>query len=411
MKILLIAVAIIPVILILTFIRQKDKNKEPIGLLIKLFFAGAVSCFLVVQISQLIALFLPFMQIDISAGDNTFLDVFLYSFVGVALIEEVCKFAMTYAFGYYHKDFDEVYDIIVYAIFVALGFAGFENILYVVGSGQISLGISRGLTAVPGHACDGLFMGYYLSIAKIYAIRKNKTEERINILKSIFIPTLLHGIYDFCCFYGNQYIIIVFIIFIITMDIISLRKINYMAKNNVNIFELKKEPEVLTETLEKNVRDNISTNMNSNNVNDNNANINNINNNNINNNINSINNISNNSSSVQNSTKSSSDYFTFVPHQPRPSTDWTGDNFKFEGEGVPYIPNYVSGQILNGVSEISKEQSSCYNKIVPEGPVNQPIPEISPDRLNAFVRPFCVYCGSELTGEYCTRCGRKVNNK
>ena len=77
------------------------------------------------------------------------------------------------------------YDIVVYAVFVALGFAAFENILYVFDLQSIQVGIFRGLLAIPGHVCDGIAMGYYLSLAKYHEQKGNKQEEKRNKIKSI----------------------------------------------------------------------------------------------------------------------------------------------------------------------------------------------------------------------------------
>ena len=43
-----------------------------------------------------------------------------------------------------------------------------------------------------------IFMGYYLTIAKQAHLDGNKEQEKLNKIKSILVPTLLHGIYDFC---------------------------------------------------------------------------------------------------------------------------------------------------------------------------------------------------------------------
>ena len=56
---------------------------------------------------------------------------FIYVFLFVALIEEGSKFLMTYILGYNNKEFDEVYDMIVDASFVSLGFAFYENLIYI----------------------------------------------------------------------------------------------------------------------------------------------------------------------------------------------------------------------------------------------------------------------------------------
>lgn len=379
MNLLLLAIAILPVILIGTFIHGKDKNKEPIGLLALLFFSGVLSCFLVIFVSRILTPIFPFMQIEINDPNNTFLDVFLYSFVGVALVEEICKFSMVYAIGYRHKAFDEVYDIVVYSIFVALGFAGFENILYVL-PGGLGVGIARGLLAVPGHACDGLFMGYYISLAKIAAVKKDAEEERNNILKSIVVPTVLHGIYDFCCFYGNAYIIILFVVFIIAMYVVALKKLNHVAKNNQNILNKQKRPiEVLQSPEEINV---ISESA-----------------------VTEVAKISN---GVPTPTKNKSEYFTITPEQPRPNLDAKSDNFKFEDQGVPYIPDLTSSQNIDYAPIISKEQNAEY---VPPTVEEHAIPETkeNPIQQQAPVpNNYCVYCGAKLKGEYCSVCGHKA---
>lgn len=51
----------------------------------------------------------------------------VYYFVGVALIEEICKFLSGYVIGIKGKEFDEIYDVIVYMGFSA---ALVDNILY-----------------------------------------------------------------------------------------------------------------------------------------------------------------------------------------------------------------------------------------------------------------------------------------
>ena len=80
-NILLIILGIIPVAIISMYVYQKDKNKEPIGLLVFLFLGGIFSCFLVLSLSNILINFLPFMSTQ-----STFLDVFLYAFVGVAFV-------------------------------------------------------------------------------------------------------------------------------------------------------------------------------------------------------------------------------------------------------------------------------------------------------------------------------------
>ena len=118
-RILLLALAALPVIVILLFVYLKDRNKEPMVLLIKLFLSGFVSCILTLLLSEVMGWFLPFM--NGSLANKSFFDTLLYAFIGVALVEEFSKWLMTYLVGYNNREFDELYDGIVYAIFVSLG--------------------------------------------------------------------------------------------------------------------------------------------------------------------------------------------------------------------------------------------------------------------------------------------------
>lgn len=225
--------AVLPVILILLFVYNKDKTKEPLSLLIKLFILGIFSCFLVLAISGVMGVFLPFMRGRLEG--KSFIETLLYAFIGVALVEEFSKWLILYFKGYKSEEFDELYDILVYAVFVSLGFAFFENILYIFGKESLKVAILRALSAVPSHACDAIFMGYYLNLAKQCANRNRKDLERKNTILSIIIPTILHGIYDFCLMSGNGILLITFIVFVIELYIISLKKIKELSENNQKI--------------------------------------------------------------------------------------------------------------------------------------------------------------------------------
>ncbi len=229
---LLLFITIIPVILILIYVYQKDKHKEPFSLLIQFFGLGILCCFIVIFFSQFLSDFLPFMH---SENRNTFFNLLLYAFFGVAFLEECCKWLMLFTRGYYTKEFDEVYDILVYSVFVSLGFAFFENAFYIYHIGQIKTALVRAFSAIPGHACDAIFMGYYLSIAKQHYYNHNKKEEKKNIFLSIFIPTILHGFYDFCIMSKNNWLVYTFFIFIALLYMISIHKLKEISPENRTI--------------------------------------------------------------------------------------------------------------------------------------------------------------------------------
>lgn len=230
---LLLVIAILPVILLGAYIYKKDRHKEPTFLLVKLFFAGIISCFFVLAITAVLTIFLPFIEND--PQTMNFIEFCIYVFISIALIEELCKWFMTYYIGYKAREFDEIYDIVVYAVFVALGFAAFENILYVFGIGSIQVGIMRGLLAIPGHVCDGVAMGYYLSLARYHEKLGNQDLAKKNKIKSIIIPTIYHGIYDYCCFSFSGIFILVFVAFVIFIYTISLKRVKIAAQENMNV--------------------------------------------------------------------------------------------------------------------------------------------------------------------------------
>lgn len=223
-----------PILLIAILTYYKDKEKEPIPILLSFFLLGIVSCFVVMILSLSLSKFIPFMKLQSQNMD--FINIILYSFIGIALLEEICKWIFVYFKGYKHKEFEETYDIIIYSIFVSLGFIFFENCLYIVNANpKILPVILRTLSSVPGHVCNAIFMGYYLSMAKQFDYQKNKKLEKQNIILSIIIPTILHGIYDFLIMSGYKILIITFFVFIIILYIISIKKLQKVSKHNHKI--------------------------------------------------------------------------------------------------------------------------------------------------------------------------------
>lgn len=228
MKILLLLlVSILPVIIVAKYIYNKDINKEPLKLLIKLFIGGIFSVFITLFLTTILEIIFPFFKID--TDKLNLLELLISVFIGIALIEELSKWIITYILSYKNKEFDEFYDMIVYSVFVSLGFALFENIIYVFDEG-IGIGILRAILSVPAHAFIGIFMGYYLGLAKISSLNKNKSLEIKNKLFSLLIPILLHGVYDYCLLSGKVILFIVFIIFMISLYVFAITKADNISK-------------------------------------------------------------------------------------------------------------------------------------------------------------------------------------
>jgi len=231
-EIILFLISAAPVFFLGMYIYKKDKNKEPSKLLAKLFFGGIISCFLVFIFSFILWLIFPFFSADVETLN--LIELIIYVFVGIALVEECCKWFMSYKIAYNCSDFEEIFDMIVYCCFVALGFAFFENILYVFQNG-IATGILRAVLPVPGHACFGIFMGYYLGMAKQSCFNNRNDLKRKYILLSILVPTIIHGIYDYCLYTESVVFLIIFLVFVILVYIFSIKKVKRMSSVNIKI--------------------------------------------------------------------------------------------------------------------------------------------------------------------------------
>lgn len=232
MTIVYLLLAIIPSVLIGYYLYKKDLNKEPKSLLIKLFFGGVGAAFLTFFLSSVCNKIVPGLVPTLDGTvEYNIIELFIKVLLGVALIEEFSKWFFAYYIGYKSKEFDEVYDIILYCGFVALGFATFENILYVLFSDNtLQTALLRAVTAVPGHVCDAVVMGYFLGLAKENeAIGKMDLRKKYIIL-SIAVPMATHGVYDFLIMSGSGLLVIVWFIYLVLMYIFVIKKLKEISK-------------------------------------------------------------------------------------------------------------------------------------------------------------------------------------
>ncbi len=230
MIILLLLISILPVVLLGIYVYKKDSEKEPLSLIVGLFVSGFLSALLVIVIDIVIGFINP-QFFDVLEGKNiSFLKLFFTIFFEIALVEEFAKWLMIRLFAYKNKEFNQLYDIIVYSVFVALGFALIENIFYVL-PGGVSLGIYRALISVPGHVCFGVIMGVFLGLAKVYE-KSDKVLGRVYMFYAILIPTILHAIFNFCLLAEDILLFVIFIAFIIILYVVSIYNINKISKTN-----------------------------------------------------------------------------------------------------------------------------------------------------------------------------------
>lgn len=218
---LLILLAMIPSLIIGFIIYKKDIiEKEPISLLLKLFLLGilstGVALFLEIYTEELF----PFSL------NNNILSILFRSFVIISFCEELVKWLFTYVICWKNKNFNYMYDAIVYCVFISLGFATIENIIAVLSNdGGVILALKRGLITVPAHAFFGIISGYYMALAKKYEKRRWHKKSKKNLILSLIIPILVHGLFDFLLFMSSKLSLIILTIFIVYLYISSYFKI------------------------------------------------------------------------------------------------------------------------------------------------------------------------------------------
>lgn len=223
---ILLCLSILPSIILGYIVYKEDKvEKEPASLLTKLILGGVISAILTVIISIILEAIFPFLAIE----NKTTLESLIEILFEVALVEEFCKWLVLKKITWNNKEFNYLYDAIVYAVFVSIGFATLENIFYVL-DGGIGVAILRAILSVPGHIFYGVFMGYYYGISKLGEINNRNDIKTKNIILSIAIPTILHSIFDFCITNPNMIFLTIYLVFIILLYINAFKKIIKLSK-------------------------------------------------------------------------------------------------------------------------------------------------------------------------------------
>ena len=184
--------------------------------LIRALVAGVLICFPIVFIERILSNVSPLFGTLKPAYD---------AFIVAAFTEELFKFIALYFLFWKNPNFNEKFDGLVYAVFVSLGFAAFENILYVF-SGGMTVGWTRAIFAVPSHALDGVVMGYYFGLAKFYPAYKNRY-----LKLSLLLPWLLHGMYDLILMSKHPVLLACFIPFVVFLWITGFKKMKLLSQD------------------------------------------------------------------------------------------------------------------------------------------------------------------------------------
>ena len=216
MKIYLLILALIPVGCFIGWIYYKDKyEREPPIKLVEYFVFGILV--------SILAIFIELYLSKLNNFNGILSNIYTALFVA-ALTEEGLKSIILIPMLLREKNFNEKLDGIIYSIFLSLGFATIENIIYLMRERidlLFSLSITRGLISIPSHIMFAITMGYYISKYKFDKYNKKKY-----LYFAVIIPILLHGVFDFILMIGYRWAIIVFVVYLIFLWKINLDKLD-----------------------------------------------------------------------------------------------------------------------------------------------------------------------------------------
>ncbi len=222
-----IAAALGPAAILMYYVYKKDRiEKEPLDLLGKLIFGGCLAAVLSGVLEQ---------------GGITILDKFvepshpfyviLLAFLIVAVVEEGTKYFFLKRRTWRSEHFNYCFDGIVYAVFVSLGFAGLENIGYVLGYG-LSVAPMRAFLSIPAHMGFSVFMGYFYGRGKRLELMGYSGKARVERIIGYLLAVFLHGFYDTCAMMGTELASTIFFIFVVIVDIAVIYTIHRGSKED-----------------------------------------------------------------------------------------------------------------------------------------------------------------------------------
>ena len=232
--IILLAAAVLPAAFLLYRVYKMDTiEKEPWAILRKLLLWGALSGIPAALVESLLT-----GVVQNLLEEGTLLYNFVFGFIVAALVEESFKFFFLYKFTFKSPHFNYRFDGVVYAVFVSMGFAILENVLYVF-QGGLGVAISRALLALPLHAACGVYMGIAYGQQKVNSLYKPASFGSV-ARACLPVPILIHGFYDSCAFSAEKYpiFLLVFVIFVILVFIFTLRQLKKASQTDAPVGEV-----------------------------------------------------------------------------------------------------------------------------------------------------------------------------
>lgn len=226
-----IAAALLPALVLLRYIYRHDRvESESPRLLLSLIGVGVLAAVPAV-ILETICDELVMANLGIT---NEVVYFIIYATM-IGLVEEGCKYYFLHKMTWDHPEFNYLFDGVVYAVFVSLGFAGIENILYVFQYG-LSVAVLRAVLAVPGHMGFAVFMGVFYGLAKLAYVQGNEKLKKTYLILAYVASVALHAFYDACAMIDTTFSAVLFIVFVVAMYVIVYRLVRNTSRKDISIY-------------------------------------------------------------------------------------------------------------------------------------------------------------------------------
>lgn len=182
--ILRIALAISPALLLtLYMLRRNPCDNHPIWTIWKCVGYGMLALPLSYLLSEFV---FP------SYNGDYVVSALYKAFFQAAIPEELMKLSMLFFITRHVAKIRTFYEGILYAVCVAMGFSGIENLIYATVYGDWVFTIfGRILFSVPEHFFYAVIMGYFFAKATL-----DDNGKCVNFIKALTYPTLAHGAND-----------------------------------------------------------------------------------------------------------------------------------------------------------------------------------------------------------------------
>lgn len=187
----LIVPIVLPVLFWAWYHYHNDRHlPEPVSHLLVAFALGGVAYWIGKQLYAGLG-YLDLRYDAFLLADTDRFKLFLYAIFAIGPIEELAKLIPFLVVIRHFPEFDEPIDGIIYASFIALGFAAVENYFYLplVTSGEA---LARGFAGPVVHIVFASIWGYYVGRACL-----NGRGLLPTVAAAVLATAFLHGVYDY----------------------------------------------------------------------------------------------------------------------------------------------------------------------------------------------------------------------